>query len=169
MKRWITAAVMAWAAALPVQAVPGFSPLTVAAVMGDAAAVARELSAGADPNARDWMGLTAMTASMRSCRMTVEVLGLLLDAGADVEARSGVGATPLMVAWQSGRPDLAQVLLAAGADRQATNMYGDTAAEYRQYFDGKLPEAEFATLRYTSLGFPPRSQGFATTHCLRVR
>jgi ankyrin repeat protein len=134
-----------------------FDELTIAAVQGDVSRVESLLGNGADPNRETWMGLTPLSAAMRSCRMTVDVLEALIAAGADVEARSGVEATPLMVAWQGGRPDLAEALLAAGADPTARNMYGDTADEYARYFAGDLSQAEFRTLRYTSLGFEPRA------------
>lgn len=58
-----------------------------------------------------------------------------------------------MIAWQNGRRDLAEVLLAAGANPDARNMYGDTAEEYSRYFAGE-PSDDFATLKYMSHAFP---------------
>ena len=84
---------------------------------------------------------------------------MLPKAGADIEARSGAGATPLMPAWQMDRGDLAEMLLALGADPMARNTHGDTAEEYRLFFSDALPGAGFETLRYTCLASVPRSDG----------
>ncbi len=136
-----------------------FSDLTEAAIRGDAEEVQAILDWGADPNRVEWLGLSPLSAAMRSCFVTPEVVYVLLKAGADIEATSAIGATPLMLAWQMGREDLAEMLLALGADPLARNIYGDTARDYELFFSGELPESEFATWRYTSLGSVPRSAG----------
>lgn len=147
---------MAVSAFGPARADAYFDALTIAAIQGDVARVEAMLDGGADPNARAWLGLTPLAAAMRSCRMNADVLVALLASGADIEARSGVGATPLMIAWQNGRTDLAEVLLDAGANGEARNMYGDSAVEYREFFAGTLPEDDFSTLRYVAFDeFPP--------------
>jgi hypothetical protein len=134
-----------------------FSELTLAAIRGEAEKVEAILTWGGDPNHSGWLGLAPLAAAMRSCATTPGVVYALVKGGADIEVRSGSGATPLMLAWQTGRGDLAEMLLALGADRTARNAYGDTAAEYQLFFKGQLPKDEFATLRYTSLGRVPRS------------
>ena len=144
-----------------------FDALTRAAINGDVRATSRLLKEGADPNSRNWQDLTPLSAAIRSCNVTVEIVETLMNAGADIEARSGVGATPLMVAWQMGRADIAAVLIAAGADQTATNLYGDTAKDYQAYYAGQLAPVEFVTLSYTSLGFVPRSAGRSSIHCDR--
>ena len=166
MNRLALAALAAWVCAPgPATGEGAFDPLTVAAIRGDADGVEERLDAGADPNARSWLGLTPLAAAMRSCRMNADVLELLIDAGADIEARSGAGTTPLMVAWQSGRQDLAQVLLGAGADPEARNIYGDTAAEYREYFFGNGSASAPAALRYEPYGYMTNSNGFVGSDC----
>lgn len=136
-----------------------FSDLTRAAIRGEAEKVEAILAWGADPNHRGWLGLSPLAAAMRSCAVTPAVVYALLKAGADVEARSGMGETPLMLAWQMGRREIAEMLLALGADPAARNIHGDSAEEYRLYFAGALPPGEFETLRYTALARAPRSPG----------
>ncbi len=142
-----------------------FDDLTRAAIRGDTGLVEEILATGASPNRVGWLGMTPFAAAMRSCRVTVGIVQAMLAAGADVDARSGPGATPLMLAWQNGRPDLAAVLEAAGADPKAQNDYGDTAEEYREFFRGNLPEEEFPTLRYTSVGELSRDRGPMPSFC----
>ena len=86
-------------------------------------------------------------------------------AGADVEARSGVGATPLMLAYQRGRDELATLLLGAGADPAARNLYGDSAAEYAAFFAGELPTGEFRTIEYALIRTRPGSGAIWESRC----
>ena len=144
-----------------------FDDLTLAAIRGDAPGVLRLLHAGADPNAKGIMGLTPLSAALRSCRSTPEAVAALLAAGADVEARSGIGATPLMLAYQRGRADLAPLLLGAGADPSARNLYGDSAAEYAAFFAGDLPEREFRTLDYALIRTRPGAGAIWESRCDR--
>ena len=160
-----TAAAVALIIAAPAAADTAFDDLTRAAIRGDTALVEEILATGADPNRVGWLGMTPFTAAMRSCRVTVGIVQAMLAANADVDVRSGPGVTPLMIAWQNGRPDLAAVLEAAGADPTARNAYGDSADEYRDFFRGDLPEEEFPTLRYTSLGDISRDRGPMPTSC----
>ncbi|MEM8823930.1 MAG: ankyrin repeat domain-containing protein [Pseudomonadota bacterium] len=155
--RWLSSLFGVIAAGFPAAADVAFSDLYLAAIRGEAEKVEAILLWGADPNEPGWLGLTPLSAAMRSCAATPEVVYALTKGGADIEARSGAGATPLMLAWQMGRPDLAEMLLALGADPKARNMYGDTAEEYALYFSGQLPDEAFATLRFTSLGLVRKS------------
>jgi ankyrin repeat protein len=84
--------------------------------------------------------------------MNEEVLDALVAHGADIETRSGAGVTPLMVAWQSRRADLASALIAAGADQDAWNMYGDTVAEYRAHFAGDRAQSDIAAVKHLAFG-----------------
>jgi uncharacterized protein len=54
---------------------------------------------------------------------------LLVERGADVNATQAQGFTPLHAAAQNGDSDLAAVLLAAGADKDARLDDGRTAAD----------------------------------------
>ena len=87
---------------------------------GDAAAVKRLLSAGADPNAKDAEGLPALMAATLFC--SADCLKLLLNRGADPNAANAAGATPLM--WAI--PDAAKVKLfiarGANVNARSTNL-----------------------------------------------
>jgi ankyrin repeat protein len=107
--------------------------LVTAACKGDAAAVARLLAAGADPNA----SMAERGASGKMVRATAlcvaaahsqpEVARLLLDAGADPSRAGGIGATPLMVAANCGQLEVLRLLLARGAAVDAVDPEGWTA------------------------------------------
>ena len=89
------------------------TPLMSAALYGDAALVKRLLALGADPDARDTAGATAlMWAAPDRDKMR-----LLLDAGADVNARSDAGRSALVVtSGIVGAADALKLLLDYGAD-----------------------------------------------------
>ena len=98
--------------------------------MADTAAVAKALGEGANPNARDKYGTTAL---MRATKVgNVGSVAALLQAGADVNAQDEWGRTALMGAlmdntgWQ-GNADVVRLLLASGANVNATTKDGETA------------------------------------------
>ncbi|MBM3299937.1 MAG: ankyrin repeat domain-containing protein [Deltaproteobacteria bacterium] len=91
---------------------------------GPLSAVKEFLKQGADINARDRDGQTALMAAALSGR--ADLVRELLAHGADVDARSGFGSTPLMAASYFGFLEVAQVLLARGADANAHNDLGQT-------------------------------------------
>jgi ankyrin repeat protein len=121
--------------------VEGRTPLMQAAGRGDLEGVRRLLAEGADVNAADAMGFTAL---FHACyngdedRGYPEVVQALLDAGADKEARIGYGVRPLMYAAGNGEAAVVEVLLRAGADPVARNEGGRTAlmmVKDRDYVD----------------------------------
>jgi ankyrin repeat protein len=90
-------------------------PLAEAAVAGNADVVRRLLTAGADVEAQDADGQTALMIAARSS--VIEVARLLLENGADANARERWREqTPLMWAAAQSRPAMVDLLLAHGAD-----------------------------------------------------
>jgi ankyrin repeat protein len=108
--------------------------LVQAAHEGDAAAVARLLAAGADPNAsvpgRNASGeavqATALEAAVGPGRL--EVARLLLEGGADPSRLDSEGNTPLMTAAGEGHLEVLRLLLERGAAVDAVHPAGDTTA-----------------------------------------
>ena len=116
---WSFAAVFA-IAILAGAAPPGDEALLDAAHRGDVAAVRAALRDGADPNAAQGDGLTAL--HLAAERGNLEIARLLIGARADVHARSRLGAyTPLHLAAGGAHAEVARALLDAGADPAATS------------------------------------------------
>lgn len=109
------------------------TPLAIAAVRGDLPMVRLLLAAGADPNAPGNRGMNALSAATRSCRAGLDVIDTLIAAGADLEDRSAAYLTPLMTAIQEQRTGVALRLIAAGADVNIRNPYGDGVLNYAIY------------------------------------
>lgn len=96
----------------------GVTPLSLACTSGDASMVSRLLKAGADPNVAQVTGETVLM----TCAYAADVPAVqaLLRAGAQPNAREQLqGQTALMWAVAGGHPDIARVLLEAGADLSA--------------------------------------------------
>jgi ankyrin repeat protein len=117
---------MALAAALLVSAAsPGAGwalapdPLIDAVKAGDVAAVRSALRGGANPNAAQGDGLSALHIAAQEG--SLEIVGLLLDAKADVHARTTIGGyTPLHLAAGAAQAQVVGRLIDAGADAGAT-------------------------------------------------
>lgn len=90
------------------------SLLRRAARDGDLTALRSALQQGADPDARDLAGRTALLDAVSADR--AEAVQVLLAAGADVNAASSNGRTPLIEAAELGRVSAARLLIAAGAE-----------------------------------------------------
>ena len=73
----------------------GWTPIMYAALYGDAEDVRHLLAQGADPNAQNDGGGTALMYAVEDAEKT----RLLLDRGADANARSGEGRTALLSPW----------------------------------------------------------------------
>ena len=102
----------------------GNTPLMVTAVYGDLASLRLLIERGADVNATNAAGATAL---MRAA-YDFDKLRLLVDKGANVNARSALGNTALMLAARPARSSRAvELLLARGADAKATNHFGASA------------------------------------------
>ena len=95
-----------------------------AARLGDAGAVATFLAKGAEVNATDLDGRTALHWAAQ--RGDAKVVDLLLAAGADAQARDALGRTPLHYAAVGNNTAVLKALLERGADVGAVDTNGDT-------------------------------------------
>jgi ankyrin repeat protein len=117
--RWIaTAALVVGAASNAAD-----SELVDAVRQSDTRTVAAILESGADPNARDEIGATALMYA--AALATPDCLRILIDAGAEVNATSGAGATALT--WAGGDTAKIQLLLDRGGNINARSKDGTTA------------------------------------------
>ena len=96
----------------------GATPLMYAAVVGSVDAMTRLVDKGADVNAANSAGATALMWAASD----VAKVRLLLDRGADAKAVSKFGRTPLaLAALNDGSADVVRLLLAKGADPKAVD------------------------------------------------
>jgi hypothetical protein len=136
----------------------GTTPLMFAALYGDAALVSRVLAAGADPDAANVAGATALMWALPD----VGKMRPLLDAGVDVNARSGDGRSALHIAAAiiGGHPAV-QLLLDYGADAWSP-VVGDSSV-LREAARVNNPEVFRLLLAY-GVGTPPPSV-YLRTNC----
>ena len=102
------------------------SPVANAAMVRDVEAVRALLATGANVDAAQGDGLTALHWAARNG--DIETAVVLLDAGADLAAVTRIGShTPLHVASKFGSGVVVETLLAAGADPNAMTTTGATS------------------------------------------
>jgi ankyrin repeat protein len=82
-------------------------------ISGELLDVKRLIEKGADVNAKDNEGITALMYAVAFEHP--EMVKLLIDAGADVNAKDNEGITALMVASFEGYTDIVELLIKAGA------------------------------------------------------
>lgn len=111
------------AAATLVAAPSGVSPAD-AVEAGDGAQLRALLEQGADANAAQADGTTAL--HWAAWRDDLQAARLLVKAGADVTARNRYGVTPLSLAATNGDAGMISLLLEVGADPKATLPGGET-------------------------------------------
>lgn len=111
----------------------GSTPLMYAVLYGDADSVKMLLEAGADPNATNEAGATALLWAVDD----LDKSRLLLKAGADANARSDDGRTPLLAATRRvGAADVVKLLLDHGAKASVTaHSYRGPTTPLRQAAD----------------------------------
>jgi ankyrin repeat protein len=106
----------------------GQTPLWLAASQGQSDVIDVLLGLGADLNAADQNGETPLMAAVVA--RNTEVVRSLLAMGANPNlAESRYGLSPLHVAATNGDDEIADLLVAAGADVSATDQAGLTAAD----------------------------------------
>ncbi|MBQ7544826.1 MAG: ankyrin repeat domain-containing protein [Synergistaceae bacterium] len=99
---------------------------------GDARAVEEALKNGADANACDEFGSTALHESANSGNP--DVAEVLLKYGAEVDAKDFIGATALGFAVSKGYAEVAEVLLKHGADASSQDEYGKTPLHVAAFY-----------------------------------
>jgi len=99
--------------------------LIQAAEAGDTPAVLSLLAAGANINATDERGRTAVMAATHGNR--VETVRALIDAGADINIRDDRLDNPFLYASAEGLFEIVQLTIEANADTRLTNRFGGTA------------------------------------------
>ena len=115
-----------FAVLLMTAAVPPDSPVADAAMRGDTERVRELLRGGADVNAAQGDGMTAIHWAAE--HDAVEMTEVLVFAGANLEATTRLGGfTPLLVASRTGSAAVVDKLLDAGAPIEAATSTGETA------------------------------------------
>ena len=121
--RWLIAGLLA--VVLPVQLAAN-TDVADAAKARDAAAVKTLLKQGADVNAAQGDGMTAL--HWAATNGDPALTQMLLTAGANIRATTRLGGiTPLLMASQAGHAQVVAALLAAGADANSMTATGATA------------------------------------------
>ena len=100
-------------------------PLHLAAGNDDVAAIRQLLSDGAEKEARDSSGATALLVATRANQ--VRAAQTLIEAGADVNAKDNISDSAYLYAGARGHQEILKLALAHGADLKSTNRYGGTA------------------------------------------
>ncbi len=115
-KRWVGLVALCCALGILVSAgyAARLAPVLDAAKRGDVEALKAELRSGADVNAAQGDGFTALHWAAKNGNR--EVAELLIFAGADIRATTRLGShMPLHVAAAAGQAEVAEILLTAGA------------------------------------------------------
>jgi ankyrin repeat protein len=109
----------------------GWTPLHLAAAFGtpEAVRVLIENGAQADAVSKNPQTNQPLHAALALGR-NLETIELLLKAGANPNARQTGGFTPIFSAAAANRRDLAEILIANGADAAIQNDFGQTAAGF---------------------------------------
>jgi ankyrin repeat protein len=122
------------------------------AVYADPQAVKFMLDHGADVNAKDEDGRTALIFVANSNRVPVKTVQLLIEHGADVNAMNTDGWTPLYVAKLHGTTQVVETLLKAGAkssDDPAPTLKSQQDNTIQQAVQKSLPLLQQADFNFT--------------------
>lgn len=99
--------------------------LIVAAEKGDTENVLKLLKDGANINAKDGLGRTAVMAATYANK--VETVKVLIQNGADINIRDNQLNNVLLYSGAEGSLEIVKLAIDAGADTKLTNRYGGTA------------------------------------------
>lgn len=99
--------------------------LIVAAERGDAKEVVRLLEEGANINAQDGMGRTAIMAATHGNH--TKIVKILINAGANIHLQDKIHDNPFLYAGAEGLLDILKLLIEAGANTKITNRFGGIA------------------------------------------
>ena len=125
MRRQLRYAILIALLATSFVAAAGPAPVADAAMARERETVKTLLKNGADVNAAQGDGMTALHWASRNG--DAELAQMLLFAGANVKATTRLGGyTPLMMAAEQGHATVIAALLAGGADAKAANTMGTT-------------------------------------------
>ena len=119
------ASLLAFVALLGTVETSAQSPLIEAVTEGDVRSVRALLSDGADVDASEVDGTTALHWAVH--RDDQDLAELLIEAGADVTATNRYGVAPLSLACTNGSAHMVERLLTAGADPNSSLPEGETA------------------------------------------
>lgn len=125
MKRALVVLLAIAGATLAAESLDGLTPFLRAVLEEDLPTAKSLLDAGADPNASNRYGVTAL--HLACVNGHEEMIKLLLDAGANPNKSVRGGETPLMTASRTGKAGPIQALLARGALVNEKNEHGQTA------------------------------------------
>ena len=117
----VVAALLVWTVTIRAQDTPA---IVEAAKTGDVASLRALVTSGADVNAPQGDGATAL--HWAAHRNDVEAVELLLEAGATADRENDLGATALWLASTSGSAEVIAALLEAGTDPNVTLRMGET-------------------------------------------
>lgn len=121
----VLSAIMLGCCAAGASAVHAQDTLVGAADRGETVIVRNLLAQGAQVNARDGRGRTALLAATQHNH--VDIARLLINEGADVNVKDFVQDTPFLVAGAEGRAEILKLILVAGPDLKSVNRFGGTA------------------------------------------
>ena len=99
--------------------------LIASAERGDTAAIREWLDRGADIDAQDAQGRTAIMAATYADKP--EAVRLLIEAGADIHKQDLMQNNPFLYAGAEGLLEIVKLLIEAKADTRLTNRYGGVA------------------------------------------
>lgn len=99
-----------------------------ATVSGNISGVSRLVKAGADLDAGDDCGLTALM--LAASKGDIQICRLLIRNGADVDVRDNTNRTALMLAAKNGHADVCRLLIGKGAEPLARDWREKTVLHY---------------------------------------